>query len=169
MQIYELQMRKIRLINENAKMLNFGTRFDYGGKEASLNYFEKLSKERSLTTEEKEAQFNRRLLYNSMIVAGFEPYGDEWWHFNSRKTQMGAKTAGFKHAEYGAITLSEKNLIHEKMRVDHRIGTLKIYQGIGYQNPSVNTALFEAATKGASESGDLRLVVLPEVEMIEPK
>ncbi len=75
---YRLEMERISLINEQARLLEFGTPFDYGGKEAALNFFERLSAERKLYGEEVTARDNRRILFNVMTAAGFEPYEDEW-------------------------------------------------------------------------------------------
>ncbi|OGE20246.1 hypothetical protein A3E45_05180 [Candidatus Daviesbacteria bacterium RIFCSPHIGHO2_12_FULL_43_11] len=126
---YQLEMEKITLIKDHAKLLEFGTPFDYGGKEAALNFLEQLSKERALTKEEMIAKDNRRLLFNIMTAVGFEPYEDEWWHFNSKKSQMGIKTAGLPFAEYGASKLSPENLEHEKMRTQHRLDTIRLRAG----------------------------------------
>ncbi len=122
-EIYKLEMERIGLIAKNAELLNFGTQFDWGGPEAALNYFEVQSTQRQLTKDEEEAQQNRRLLYNVMIQAGFQPFATEWWHFNAPETQMGARTGNLPFARYGAAELSEANLAHEQMRQRHIEGT----------------------------------------------
>lgn len=166
-QVYKLEMEKISLINRNAEMLDFGTKFDHGGEEAALGYYEKLSQQRDLTPEEVKARNNRRLLYNVMTTAGFEPYADEWWHFNSKKSQMGAKTAGLDHAEFGSAHLSERNLAHEKMRRGHRDGTIKFADG-QIPIPSLLNRYALAAREGASIVGNIRSTSLPMVEKIQP-
>ena len=45
-------------------------------------YFEKLEKERPLAINEKKTQGNRRILYWTMVYAGFAPSPTEWWHFS---------------------------------------------------------------------------------------
>ncbi|MDD5415673.1 MAG: M15 family metallopeptidase [Candidatus Daviesbacteria bacterium] len=167
---YRLEMRKIGLIEANMQLLNFGTRFDYGGVEASLNYFEKLATKRSLTAEEQEAQSNRRLLYNTMVNVGFEPYEDEWWHFNSKKSQMGAKVAGLDHAEYGPMQLSPENSAHEKMRRDHWTGSVIISNhDFGSKLGLPLSPAMRAAQAGVSEVGDIRNTQSPCAEVITPQ
>lgn len=45
-----------------------------------------------------------------------QPYNEEWWHYNSPLTQMGARADGRKSAKIGACVLSDKNLEHEHAR-----------------------------------------------------
>jgi D-alanyl-D-alanine dipeptidase len=75
---YMLEMKRSELIRHHGKILNFGTRFDYGGEEAALRYYELKEEQGYLSEEDKEAQKNSRLLYDVMTKAGFEPYIDEW-------------------------------------------------------------------------------------------
>ncbi len=170
--VYQLEMRKIALTESNMHLLNFGTKFDYGGVEASLSYFEKLSSSRELNTEEQEVLSNRRLLFNVMIESGFEPYPDEWWHYNSKKSQMGAKIAGINNAEYGAIHLSQENLKHEEMRKGHLLGSTRIYNSeftskLGYLFSPSDT--MRAARVGVSEIGDIRSTQSPMAAVIKPE
>ncbi|MCL5090853.1 MAG: D-alanyl-D-alanine carboxypeptidase family protein, partial [Patescibacteria group bacterium] len=152
--VYQLEMRKIGLIEMNMQLLDFGTRFDFAGIEASVNYFEKLAVVRKLSSKEEEIQKNRRLLYNLMKAVGFEPYEDEWWHYNSKKSQMGAKIAGLNYAEYGPIALSADNLEYEKMRSGHWLGSIKIFEkGISPEK--------SAAEAGVLEVGDIRKTKSP--------
>jgi hypothetical protein len=151
-------------------MLNFGTPWDWGGPEAAVSYFEKAAHERQLTESEQEALQNRRLLYGVMTGAGFEPYIDEWWHYNSKKSQMGAKTAGLDHAEYGAAILSEANLQHEKMRLEHLRGSeiLTSAQSMILDKFGQRDELLELATRAAKRIGDMRDTNLPSAATIEP-
>ena len=168
---YLLEMEEIAQIRKNARLLNFGTPFDWGSKEAALNYYECQAQIRSLTPQEEEARVNRRLLYNVMKAAFFEAYPDEYWHFNSHKSQMGAKTARSKVAQYGAATLSEKNLEHERMRRDHRLGTIRILQGWVRPVGKVYDPLkehFKVAKEAALETGDPRITSLPKAAVISP-
>src|SRR3989344_9667710 len=57
-EVYRLEMERIGLIAKNAKLLNFGTQWDFGGVEAALNYFEGLAKHKQLSREEEEARQN---------------------------------------------------------------------------------------------------------------
>lgn len=179
-QLYQLEMEKIGLIRHHAKFLNFGTRFDYGGQEAASNYFERLEQERPLSAEETEARDSRRILYNAMTQAGMEPYEDEWWHFNSPKSQMGAKVAGRDHAEYGGMQLAEDNLKHEQMREAHRTGLIRIKESLdqglhfrligkaGHPLGDVYEDLMELNEGVVNETGDPRLTNLPKAAIIEP-
>ncbi len=171
-QSYVLEMRKIALVEANMRLLNFGTKFDHGGIEASLNYFEKLSQEKLLSEDEQEALTNRRILYHVMTQAGFEPYEEEWWHYNSKKSQMGAKTAGLKQAEYGAIQLSGENDKHELMRRMHWLGSIRIFRGevtskLGTIFTSNETLI--AAGLGVKETGDIRATKSPLAAVIKPQ
>lgn len=170
---YLLEMEKISLIRQHAEFLNFGTQFDHGGKEAAVNYFEKLEQERPLTQDETEARDNRRILYNAMVTAGMQPYEDEWWHYNSPLSQMGAKVAGLDHAEFGGIDLSEENLDHEAMRESHRAGLVKIHEGMLLNHHyagkvGVASDLVRLNELALSETGDPRLTSLPRAAVIAP-
>lgn len=164
-------MRKIALIERNMELLNFGTKFDHGGIEASLNYFEKLAQQRPLTDEEQAAQKNRRILYNVMASVGMQPYEDEWWHYNSPKSQMGAKIAGLSLAEYGARSLSPENQKHEMVRRMHWLGSQHIYNGslgskLGIYPP---TPELVAARQGVLEVGNIRNTNAPLAAVIKPE
>lgn len=111
-----LSLRQTSSIARHGKLLEFGTRYDYGGTAASLAYYERLSEMKPLSEKERRALINRRLLYNVMNCVGMKGYSNEWWHFNSDKTQMGAITAGYSHAEYGRIELDHDHLTHEESR-----------------------------------------------------
>lgn len=168
---YRLEMRMIYLINEHAQVLEFGTQFDYGGQEAGLDYFERLAKKRRLTPKEEEARRNRRLLFWTMEEIGLKPYQSEWWHFNSKRSQMGAKTAGLDYAEFGAINLSAENLKHEQMRKGHRLGSIRIFEGMALPLPGKIHPLeehYQAAVEAVEEVGDLRKTSLPEAAVITP-
>jgi zinc D-Ala-D-Ala dipeptidase len=180
-ELYKLEMEKIGLIRRHADFLNFGTQFDHGGGEAASNYFERLEQQRPLSGEETEARDNRRMLYNAMVQAGMQPYEDEWWHFNSPKSQMGAKVAGADHAEYGGMELTEDNLAHEQMRQAHRSGLIRIQEGvlqglhfrlmgkIGHpMGDEAFTELIELNEDVLNETGDPRLTYLPRAAIIEP-
>ena len=168
-EVYKLEMKKIALIRNNAKLLNFGTPFDWGGEEAAPNYFERQATIRRLKPEEEDAKENRRVLYHSMISAGFEPYPVEWWHFNSRKTQMGTEAAGKQKAEYGAAKLSDENLKHEKMREDHRLGSIRILEGARLAGKAnILEEAFRVAQQAVSETGDPRVTSLPQAAIIAP-
>jgi hypothetical protein len=114
-----LTAKKTYLIAKHGQMLEFGTPYDYGGKEASLTYYENLALIKRLSKQEQKALLNRRMLYNLMTFVGLEGYADEWWHFNSRKTQMGSVTAGYSYAEYSGIDLQPVDYIHEENRRKH--------------------------------------------------
>jgi zinc D-Ala-D-Ala dipeptidase len=177
---YKLEMEMLA-IKAHGMYLNFGTPFDHGSRKASLNYFEHLSKERILSADEKEALENRRLLYNVMTEAGFQPYPDEWWHYNSPKSQMGAKTKGIDHAEYGAMLLSNENILHEQMRKRHKLGVERIAAGwkrpsyrktltqrIFRKNPDPVSEEFKVVKKAVDTHGKFSKTTLPNAEEIAP-
>jgi zinc D-Ala-D-Ala dipeptidase len=159
---YKLEMRKIALLGHSSTQLNFGTPFDWGGEEAALNYLEIEAIKRSLTDEEQIALLNRRLLYNVMTQSGFQPYQYEWWHFNDPLTQMGAKTANIPYALYGGMTLSEENRQHEIMRVNHRLGSIRIRRRVNIPKLGINQPIFSnhsafsVVQASVRECGDIR-------------
>ena len=113
-----LEIRRAAIMRY-AKMLNFGTAFDYGGEKAAPMYYEvKIAAGEILDAEEMQACNNRRLLHYVMTKAGFQPYFAEWWHFNAPETQTGAVSAGYTSAAMGAAELSKSNMAHEKMRFE---------------------------------------------------
>ena len=63
------------IVDENGCELDMGTAFDYFGREAAPEFYEG-------DGQSEEIRQNRRLLYYSMIDAGFVPDSVEWWHFN---------------------------------------------------------------------------------------
>jgi D-alanyl-D-alanine dipeptidase len=144
---YMLEMRRSELIRRNGMMLNFGTRFDFGGSEAALRYFEDKVKDGGLSSEDEEALKNRRLLYGAMIKAGFEPYEDEWWHYNDPASQMGARVAGRDYAEYGAVELSEANRQFEKMRSRHHANSVRLARGEEWTPPKGLEVHYELARR----------------------
>lgn len=101
------------LIAQHAQLLNFGTPFDHGGPEAALAFFENKP---DLTQHEIAARNNRRLLFSIMTAHGLEPYADEWWHYNSRQSQMGAVTSGQLSAAFGGSEPTAKIIIAEQQR-----------------------------------------------------
>lgn len=166
---YLLEMRRIALMREHAQMVDFGTPYDWGGPEAALNYFERLAEERSLTPQEEIGRGNRRLLYHVMTQVGFEPYEDEWWHYNSKRSQMGAKTAGLLYVEYGAARLSAANIKHEVMRKNHRLGSIRMLEGSHVGGKlGIISEFYMVAERAVRETGDLRISSFPEAAMISP-
>lgn len=166
---YMLEMKRSELIRRHGKMLNFGTRFDYGGSEAALRHYEVKAAQEPLSEEDKEAQKNRRLLYDVMIKAGFEPYADEWWHYNDPASQMGAKVAGREHAEYGAIEMSDENKQYEKMRKQHHLNSVRLARGEEWTPPKgleVHYKLARAAIFGNNPKNIWRMT--DTVDKIEP-
>lgn len=177
---YELEIEMITIKN-HGKYLNFGTNFDHGSEKASLTYFERLAKQKTLTPEEREAQENRRFLYSVMKAVGFEAYPDEWWHYNSPKSQMGAKSGGLDHAEYGSMVLSNENTLHERMRTQHRIGVERI--AAGWKRPLYKRSVadrilgrggdplvkqFKVVKKAIERHGNYTETKLPQAEKISP-
>lgn len=68
----------VGLANLNNTELNMGTDFDDFSDKAKY----------SNTEINSTAQNNRLILRNIMIQAGFEPYENEWWHFNFKNVNF---------------------------------------------------------------------------------
>ena len=132
---YLLEMKHSELIRRYGRMLNFGTRLDYGNPEAALRYFEEKEAGATLSPNDAEALNNRRMLFAVMTKAGLEPYAYEWWHYNDPASQMGAKVAGRKYAEYGAIDLNNENKQYAQMRKQHHLKSLRLAQGEEWTPP----------------------------------
>ena len=82
---------------------------------------------------------------------------------------MGAKTAGLDLAEYGAASLTDENLAHEKMRKDHRLGSIRILEGAGLNGKvDILEEAYRVVQQSLSESGDPRKSSLPESAKIAP-
>ncbi len=96
----------------HATLPDFGTDFDFAGQESGLTHFEHNE------APEHPKQW-RRLLYNLMTSAGFEPYSEEWWHFNFGN-QMAERTKWLRTGEkgvavYGNIELTPEQKEFEKL------------------------------------------------------
>lgn len=65
----------LTLITDNGYELNMGTLFDDFTDRAWTNHFEKYENC-------EEVKINRRILYNTMINAGFTNLPSEWWHYD---------------------------------------------------------------------------------------
>ena len=166
---YLLVMRRDALLRRSAKMLDFGTRFDYGGPEAALRYLEEKATAQELTPEEERALHNRRLLFSVMTAAGLEPYADEWWHYNDPASQMGAKVAGRESAEYGAVTMSRENKEFAQMRNAHHRNSVLLANGYEWTPPKGLEEHYELARR-AVWANDLKNVwdLTMTVAKIEP-
>ncbi len=166
---YSLTMKRSEIIRRNAKMLDFGTRFDHGGPTAALRHLENEASNRDLSGDEQTQSTNRRLLFNVMTAAGLEPYADEWWHYNDPASQMGAKVAGVDHAEYGAIELSAENREFAQMREQHHINSVRLARGEEWTPPKgleVHYELARAAVFANNPKDVWRM--LNTVDKIEP-
>ena len=166
---YSLTMKRSEIMRRNAKMLDFGTRFDHGGPSAALRHMEEESSKRELTDDESLQLSNRRLLFNVMASAGMEPYADEWWHYNDPASQMGAKVAGIDHAEYGAIELSAENREFARMREQHHLNSVRLARGEEWVPPKgleIHYKLARAAVFANNPKDVWRM--LDTVDKIEP-
>jgi D-alanyl-D-alanine dipeptidase len=122
-----MEIRLSAIMMRHGKMLNFGTAFDHGGEKSALTYYEsKIAAGEAVMDTDMQACNNRRLLFQVMTQAGFQPYFAEWWHFNAPESQMGAATAGLGAATFGAVSLNKDNLAHERTRLTVRQGILSL-------------------------------------------
>ena len=64
----------LTIVDPSGKELNMGTDFDEFSDAAHTAYFE--------TGSDIEIRDNRRLLYHTMLSAGFTNYPSEWWHYD---------------------------------------------------------------------------------------
>lgn len=64
----------VTLVDDNGNDVNMGTQFDEFNNKTRTDYFEHRYNLRIL--------FNRRILYDAMINAGFVNNPEEWWHFD---------------------------------------------------------------------------------------
>lgn len=65
----------VTIIDADGKELNMGTEFDDFSNKAWSNHFEEYA-------DNEEIRNNRRLLYWTMLKAGFTNLPSEWWHFD---------------------------------------------------------------------------------------
>ncbi len=166
-EVYRLASERTALLAKHSTPLEFGADRDHGGPMSALNHFELLAQERPLTDAESEARHNRRLLYNAMRHAGFEPFQSEYWHYNARESQMGAMTAGLSVAEYGAATFSTDCEGYEGTRRGHLTGTTKLSEGRAPIS-KVEGSHLRAVRAGVLTSGHPRETTLPVAEKIAP-
>ena len=64
----------VTIVNEIGQEIDMGTGFDDFSEKAHTYYFEQ--------TTENNIVYNRRMLYNAMIAAGFTNLPSEWWHYD---------------------------------------------------------------------------------------
>ncbi len=64
----------VTLIDSSCKELDMGTVFDAFSEKTRSDYFE--------TYADSHIKYNRRILYNAMINAGFSNLPSEWWHYD---------------------------------------------------------------------------------------
>lgn len=65
----------LTLCDENGDYLDMGTKFDEFSGKSWTNHFEEIE-------QDDKVRDNRRLLYNTMIEAGFTNLPSEWWHYD---------------------------------------------------------------------------------------
>lgn len=87
----------LTIVDKNGKELNMGTRFDDFTDKAYTSYFE----ENDMSEKIKN---NRRLLYWTMIYAGFTNLPSEWWHYDYGDNAW-ANTTGNKPLYNGKLIL----------------------------------------------------------------
>lgn len=91
----------LSIADENGLLVNMGTEFDDATEKSSTAYFEKrLAAGGQLSENDREALFNRRVLYHLMAEVGLVNYADEWWHYEYGDQNWAWRT-GAPHAVYG--------------------------------------------------------------------
>jgi D-alanyl-D-alanine dipeptidase len=79
--------------------LDLGAGFDEFSDYAALDYFERVDHEKSRDSECRDL---RRILYWTMVNAGFAPYSWEFWHFEFG-TRRSAAFKNLSFADYGPV------------------------------------------------------------------
>lgn len=95
----------------HATLPEFGTDFDFAGQESALTHFEH-------EDADEHPKLWRRLLYNLMSNAGFEPYSEEWWHFNFGN-QMAERTKWLRTGEKGVAAYGNTELTPEQREFEN--------------------------------------------------
>ncbi len=95
----------------HSTLLDCGTTFDFASQLSGVAAFE----DGSAGTDEQRD--NRRMLYNVLVPLGFQPYVEEWWHYNI-DNQMAAMTVKYATSapgkvRFGGIDLSDEQKRHE--------------------------------------------------------
>lgn len=94
----------------HATLPDFGTDFDFAGQESSLTHYEN-------GDAPEHPKLWRRLLYNLMTSAGFEPYSEEWWHFNLGN-QMAERTKWLRTGKKGVAVYGNTKLTPEQRQFE---------------------------------------------------
>lgn len=140
---YRYSREKARIFKQNARPLNMGTRFDEFTDAAGTTFYEKETQKRQLSPEEQEILQNRRFLYQVMTRAGFENYGDEWWHY-SFGDNMWAKLSGNNKAFYGGFAElpdyckdfeMQRRAVYDQQVEDSNSGKTELFTGIEASDP----------------------------------
>jgi D-alanyl-D-alanine dipeptidase len=162
-----MELRSSAIMRRYAKMLWFGTPFDHGGEKSALTYYEsRIDAREILSGADMRACNNRRLLFQVMTQAGFQPYFAEWWHFNAPESQMGAAAAGLDHATFGAVDFDASNQSHENTRLAIRQEALRLQKAGDLDVPRI--ALKAEILTAIRETGDPRTVEDWPAEIIAP-
>ncbi len=85
----------ITIVDEQGNELPMGTPVDHLGKEANIDWEERMVREGIISETERQ---NRLLLRRVMTSAGFQPLRTEWWHFNlvsKRRAQAAYRLLNF--------------------------------------------------------------------------
>lgn len=166
---YESEMLRMQLYRQ-ATVLDMGTKFDEMSDAVSTCYYEEKLAQEGLNGKETVYLKNRRMLHNVMAQAGFSNYSEEWFH-HDLGNQFDAKRTGKKKAIFGAATLSEENLAHELMRVNHQRGS-ELYRTLStgvnkLGQPVALTPLEKMVQETAKKTGDLSKTNHPPASKLE--
>lgn len=102
-----------RMYRLHATLLDCGTTFDYAAQESGIAAYEG-----DEYPDKHEQRDNRRMLYNALIPAGFQPYVEEWWHYNI-DNQMAAMTIKYATGTPGEVRFGNASLSEEQQRHEH--------------------------------------------------
>ena len=87
------------IADASGRILPMGSEFDETSDRSETLYLESRV-DSDLSELELRALENRRLLYHTMVSAGFTNYPDEWWHYDYGNQNWGF-LSGRKAAVYG--------------------------------------------------------------------
>lgn len=121
----DLDFQLAAIYRLHATLLDFGTDFDFAGKESGLTHFEH-------DDAPEHPKLWRRLLYNLMTEAGFESYSEEWWHFNFGN-QPAERTKWLRSGEKGVAVYGNTDLTNEQKEFE-RLHTILFNELIRIHN-----------------------------------
>lgn len=98
----------LTLSDVDGNPLDLGSAFDEFAPCAAIHYYETQCQRTTVSVARATVRLLRRLLFSTMLEAGFAPYPEEWWHFELN-TLRAAAYYGRAIAGYGAAVPFDLN------------------------------------------------------------